>query len=102
MTEQINLIAIEYTQDDLGEWIEERTETLVFAQVESVTMSEFYQAGLQGFKPDYRFVVWQAEYSDEELIEYRDKVYNVYRTYKRDDGRIELYCNEKKGAEDDT
>lgn len=86
----------------MGEWEETRTETPVFADVESITMNEFYQAGLQGFKPEYRMAVWQSEYSGEELLEYNGKTFNVYRTYRRDDGRVELYVNEKKGAEDDT
>lgn len=102
LTEKISLISTEYTQDELGEWTETQTKTEVFAMVNSVTMSEFYQAGLQGFKPDYRFSVWMTEYNDQELVEYKGKVYSVYRTYRRDDGRIELYVNEKKGEENDT
>ena len=102
LAEKIALISTEYTQDDLGEWTETQTKTEVFAMVNSVTMSEFYQAGLQGFKPDYRFSVWVTEYDDQELVEYKGKVYSVYRTYRRDDGRIELYVNEKKGEENDT
>lgn len=102
LAEKIALISIEYSQDDLGEWTETQTKTEVFALVNSVTMSEFYQAGLQGFKPDYRFSVWMTEYNDQELVEYMGKVYSVYRTYRRDDGRIELYVNEKKGEENDT
>ena len=101
LAEKIALISTEYTQDDLGEWTETQTKTEVFAMVNSVTMSEFYQAGLQGFKPDYRFSVWVTEYDDQELVEYKGKVYSVYRTYRRDDGRIELYVNEKKGEEND-
>lgn len=102
LAEKIALITTEYGQDDLGEWTETQTKTEVFALVNSVTMSEFYQAGLQGFKPDYRFSVWMTEYNDQELVEYKGKVYSVYRTYRRDDGRIELYVNEKKGEENDT
>ena len=102
LAEKIALISIEYSQDNLGEWTETQTKTEVFAMVNSVTMSEFYQAGLQGFKPDYRFSVWMTEYNDQELVEYKGKVYSVYRTYRRDDGRIELYVNEKKGEENDT
>jgi SPP1 family predicted phage head-tail adaptor len=101
LAKKISLISTEYTQDDLGEWTETQTKTEVFAMVNSVTMSEFYQAGLQGFKPDYRFSVWATEYDDQELVEYKGKVYSVYRTYRPDDGRIELYVNEKKGEEND-
>ena len=96
---KITLITTEYTQDDLGEWIETREESTVFAYVSSVTMSEFYEAGLQGFKPEFRFTVWMSEYGEQEVLEYNDKVYTIYRTYMRDDGRIELYVTEKKGEE---
>ena len=99
--EKIALISIEYSQDDLGQWVETRTETDVFALVESVTMSEFYQAGMQGFKPEFRMTVWMSEYDDQEILEYKGKIYDVYRTYMRDDGRIELYVNIRKGDEDD-
>ena len=96
---KITLITTEYTQDDLGEWIETREESTVFAYVSSVTMSEFYEAGLQGFKPEFRFSVWMSEYDGQEVLEYNDKVYTIYRTYMRDDGRIELYVTEKKVEE---
>lgn len=102
LAEKIALISTEYTQDDIGQWVEERTETDVFAIVESVTMSEFYQAGMQGFKPEYRMTVWMSEYNGQNLIEYNDKTYTVYRTYRRDDGRMELYVTERKGDEDDS
>lgn len=102
LAEKIALISIEYTQDDLGEWIETRKETEVFALVESVTMNEFYQAGMQGFKPEFKMSVWLNEYDDQEILEYKEKTYRVYRSYRRSDGRIELYVTERKGDEDDT
>lgn len=99
LVEKIGLISIEYTQDDLGEWIETETKTNVFAIVQSVSMYEFYEAGREGMKPDYRFHVWMTEYDDQELVEYKGKRYRIYRTYIRKDGRIELYVNEQKGDE---
>lgn len=102
IAEKISLISIEYTQDDIGQWTEERTETEVFALVESVSMSEFYQAGMQGFKPEFKMTVWMNEYNGQNLIEYKDKTYTVYRSYRRDDGRMELYVTERKGDEDDS
>ena len=62
-------------------------------------MTEFYEAGLQGFKPEFRFTVWMSEYNEQETLEYKDKVYQIYRTYIRNDGRIELYVTERKGEE---
>ena len=102
LAEKISLITTTYTQDDIGEWVEAQTKTEVFAVVSSITMAEFYQAGMQGLKPDYRFTIWLTEYDNQDLVEYKGKIYSVYRSYRRDDGRIELYVNEKKGEEDDT
>ena len=99
--EKIKLLTIEYTQDDLGEWTEVWTKRELFARVESVSMSEFYQAGMQGLDPDYKLTIWMNEYAGEDLVDYNGKIYAVYRTYRRDDGRIELYVSEKKGDEED-
>ena len=96
LAEKIALVSIEYTQDDLGEWTEVWTKREIFARVESVSMSEFYQAGMRGLDPDYKLTIWMNEYENEELVDYNGKIYAVYRTYRRDDGRIELYVSEKK------
>lgn len=99
LAEKISLITSEYTQDDIGQFIEEITKTEIFGIVESVTMSEFYQAGMQGMKPEYRITIWMTEYNGAENLEYNGKIYSIYRTYRREDGRIELYVTERKGDE---
>lgn len=96
---KIELIKTSYEQDSIGEWVETQTREKIFAYVESVTMSEFYQAGLQGFKPEFRFLIWRNEYDGQDLLEYNGLVYTIYRTYSRDDGRIELYVTLRKGEE---
>lgn len=96
---KIALLTTEYSQDWLGEWVETTTPRNVFAYVSSVGMNEFYQAGLQGMKPEYRFLIWTTEYEGEELLTYNDVVYSIYRTYLRDDGRVELYVTKRKGEE---
>lgn len=97
---KITLLTSKYTQDAIGQWVKTADETDVFGYVSSITMSEFYQAGMQGFKPDFRITIWMTEYHDEEELVYNDKVYSIYRTYIRDDGRIELYVTERKGDEE--
>lgn len=101
LAEKIALVSIEYEQDDLGEWTEVQTKREIFGWVESITMNEFYQAGMQGFKPEYKITVWLKEYEGEELLEYNGKLLTIYRTYRRDDGRLELYVTERKGEEED-
>ncbi len=97
---KITLLTSKYTQDYIGQWIKTVEETNVYAIVSSVTMSEFYQAGMQGFKPEYRMTIWMNEYHREEELVYDGKVYSIYRTYLREDGRIELYVTERKGDEE--
>lgn len=97
---KISLIKTEYAQDSIGEWTETTSKKNVFSYVSSVTMTEFYQAGLQGMKPEFRFLVWISEYDGEETLEYDGKIYTIYRTYIRDDGRIELYVALRKGEEE--
>lgn len=99
---KIALITSEYKQDVIGQWIEEVTKTEIYAIVESVTMSEFYQAGMQGMKPEYKMTIWLPEYNGAENLEYNGKTYSIYRTYRRADGRIELYVTERKGDENDS
>ena len=96
---KIALNTTEYVQNALGEWEKTVTPHNVFAYVESVSMSEFFQAGLQGFKPEYRFLIWLQEYNNEETLVYNEKTYTIYRSYLRDDGRIELYVTLRKGEE---
>lgn len=98
---KITLLTSKHTQDAIGQWIKTFDETDVFGIVSSVSMAEFYQAGMQGFKPEFRISIWMTEYHDEEELVYNNKVYSIYRTYIRDDGRIELYVTERKGDEEE-
>ena len=97
---KIALLKTTYTQDDLGEWTETRTNTEIFGWVESVSMSEFYQAGMQGLEPEYKITIWMQEYGGQDLVEYNSKIYSVYRTFRRSDGRLELYVTGRKGEEE--
>ena len=98
-TEKITLIASEYVQDDIGEWVETPIRRDIFARIDSVSAAEFFNAGLQGMRPDYRFLIWRNEYKGEQIVEYRNDLFDVYRTYNRNDNRIELYVNSRKGVE---
>lgn len=56
----------------------------VFAQVESVGRSEFFAAGQNGIRPDYRFRVFASEWHGERECEYNGERYAIYRTYQPD------------------
>lgn len=87
------------TTDDLGqvEVIEEGFTRQVFCEKKSISQNEFFQAGQNGFKPECVLIVYSLDYNEEQKIQYNNKTYSIYRTYERDDERIELYCEVKVG-----
>ena len=93
----ITLVALTITKDSLG--IEVSTEALrnVFAEVESITQTEFYAARDAQIKPEYRFRVFFGDYDGEEILEYQDVRYAIYRTFRSGD-YMELYAERKVGV----
>ena len=96
----INLCAVTKTQDDFGQWIETVHKTQIYCQVESISQSEFFEAGRNGLNPQYKFIVFFADYNDEPIVEYKDNTYAVYRTYLKKDDKLELYVERKGGTND--
>lgn len=90
----------EQYQDDYGIWrTREQTKREIYARVSSIDRREFFSAGESGFKPEYKFTVFMAEYHGEALCEYEDKTYAIYRSYHvpgTDD--LELYVQQKVGV----
>jgi SPP1 family predicted phage head-tail adaptor len=86
-------------EDELGqiEQIEDFNK-LVFCEKKSVSRDEFFQAGQNGIKSNCILIVYQMDYNEESKVLYRDKKYDIYRTYERPDERIELYCEVKIGG----
>lgn len=98
MQDVITLRKTEISVDDYGVPQNEVTETDVYARVESVSASEFFDAGQNGLKPEYRFTVSAWEYGDEEELSYNGRLYSIYRTYRRSLDLIELYAERKVGV----
>lgn len=70
----------------------------VFCKVDSVTRSEFFDAGRNGLNPEYRVTMFYGDYSGESIIEYKGNLYSVYRTYLAKTDIIELYVERKGGT----
>jgi SPP1 family predicted phage head-tail adaptor len=90
---------VTFTKDELSQ-IEE-TEVFsrqVFCEKKSVPQSEFFQAGQSGIKASYVLIVNFYDYQNETKVKYCDKVYHIYRTYERQDEKVELYCEVKSGG----
>lgn len=96
--EVITLIAETKTTNEYGDLVSTEARRTVFAELKSITQSEFYQASASGFKPEIKFVLPDyLDYEGEMLVEYQPydasapARYSVIRTY-RNNNTMELVC----------
>ena len=93
------LIKETFDRDEYGVLKSEKTEREVFCNIGSISQKEFYRAGEQGLKPQYKITLSNAaDYEGEELLKLHNKEYVIYRTYINKTEAIELYVTEKIGA----
>ena len=97
-SEVLTLVKEVKTQDALKVWHTETVMREVFAQVDSVTASEFFDGGRNGLSPEYRFTLFAPDYEGEETVIYNGRSYGVYRTYHARTDIIELYVERKGGT----
>lgn len=93
-----NLIATTYTTDSIGQRVPTETPRTIFCDVASVSASEWFEAGRNGFKPQYRVTMFRPDYEGEAIVELEGERFSVYRTYERRDDLIELYLEKKGGV----
>lgn len=96
-SEVITLVKEHKTQDENGVWRTATTERDVFAQVDSVTASEFFEGGRNGLNPEYRFTMFFGDYEGERTVKYKGLTYGIYRVYHARTDIIELYAERKGG-----
>lgn len=85
-------------QDEYGRWKTEDNTRDVFVQVDSISQSEFFEAGRNGHNPEYRFRMFFGDYEGETACEYHGLPYAIYRTYQRRNDVLELYVERKGGT----
>lgn len=91
------------TVNEYGDPVQTFTTRQVFAEVKSISQTEFYQAQATGLKPEIKFVIADFyDYQDEKIISYKAygqstaEDYTVLRTY-RTKTNLEIVC--KRGIE---
>ena len=94
----INLISTELALDEYGVQRATEKSEQVFCSVESVTASEVFEGGRNGLDPEFRFTMFEPDYSGHTIVEYKGKRYGVYRTYRGRNDTIELYCERMGGV----
>lgn len=84
--------------DELMQQIEVTTPEMVYCAVTTVGQREFGIAMQHGLKAQLTIIINYDEYDGQKQVEYNRKMYSVYRTFVRDDGDIELYCEARLGV----
>lgn len=94
----IKLIAETKTKNEYGVFETQTTSREVYAQVQSITRTEFFDAGRNGLNPEFEFTMFFGDYEGEKVVEYNGNTYAVYRTYQGRNDTIELYVERKGGT----
>lgn len=90
------LITETYEVNGYGQEIASKTEREIFVTVNSVTRTEFFSAGRQNINPELVLTTPAINYEGEEVIEYEERRYSIYRTFTNGE-MIELYAQFKVG-----
>lgn len=70
----------------------------IICEVESIGQKEFFAASQQGLKPEYKLTVWADEYQGELTVIYNGETYKIYRTFRCNADKMELYITRKAGV----
>ena len=99
----IDLVVVTTEKDSLNQVVEKtRTTKTVFADISSVSQTEFFSGGRLGLQPSLKAVIYDFEYEDEPIVKWNGKLYSVYRTfYVNGADRVELYLEERGGTKDE-
>lgn len=74
---------------------EVRTE--VWCSVESITQTEYFEAGRSKLKAEHRLTVNIDDYGGQRIVELDGSRYGIYRTFRPSADEIELYLEDKAG-----
>lgn len=89
---------LEDQQDEYGNDITPEGEPKeVFCKVKSAERSEFFMAAQSGMKASYKVEVFEYDYENEEIAEFRGERFFIYRTFLLPNSKIELYLGKKAG-----
>lgn len=99
----VELITLTTTKDALDQIVEEkRTSASIYAEISSVSQTEFFSAGRLGLQPSFKATIYDFEYSGETILKLNNKLYSIYRTYAvNGTDKLELYLEERSGTKDE-
>ena len=86
------------TKDSFGAWHATESQKTVYGYFDSVTASELFEGGRSGLNPEFRFVMTDLDYDGQTILIRGSERFTVYRTYRPNNGTVELYCERKGGT----
>lgn len=94
----IGLVNKAYNKNSFGKYTSVDTVKRVYCNVSSVTRAEWYEAGQQGLKPEFRVTLFAYDYDGQDEVIYNGVHYSVYRTYFAKNDSVELYVEAQGGV----
>ena len=94
---QFALLPVARSQDSIGQFIENPSPRLVFGQITSVSATEFFAGGQNGFKPEYRVTMFAPDYQGERRCLIDNVEFSIYRVYHGRTDEVELYLERRVG-----
>ena len=93
----VKLISGTWTPDGIGNQTAKETKKEVFANMFTVSASEYYNAALTGLRPSLMFEIYSFEYGGQTRLEYEGKTYNIIRATTAGE-KTRLVCEEVAGV----
>lgn len=104
---ELALIGYEVSRDEIGNEIKTSVKKNILCRTADIGSAEFYDAKINGLKPEIKFTIHGFEYNGETEVEFEGGIYQVIRTYNGDTidrsdnalsgEEIELTCERKIG-----
>ena len=92
------LIKTENVRDENGIIVQNEIRKDCVCRISSVSMTEFYEGGRNGLKPEYRVDIFRGDYEGEKEVELEGRRLFVYRVYESDLDTMELYLESRGGT----
>lgn len=93
----MQLIAVTYAEDDIGQRVPAETARDVFCNVASVSANEWFEAGRAGMQAALKVTMFAPDYQGEQIAVVEGVRYGIYRTYRAKNETLELYLERRAG-----
>lgn len=93
--EELFLLKQNIEHDSLGNEIITYTEKKVYFNSKNVMMKEFYKASTHDISLEANLEIHAFEYEGEKKVRYKEKIYDIIRTYQTDEENLSIIIGEK-------